>query len=175
VVRTNEEDPDGQIERRRRMPTDWKAVIAAASLFGSALYFGGQLYSEHLLADMRQLIAEHSAKAAENRAESIRELESKAGGALDRLGTMETNCATIKEWRPTIDAAIKELQAANIAKLQRIATLESMAISNAAEHARLERRNDRMDGATQQEIDQLQRNQAPEALQRRMRDIGIKR
>jgi hypothetical protein len=175
VVRTNEEDPAGQIERRRRAPTDWKAIIAATGLFGSALYFVGQLYSEHLLADMRQLIAEHSAQSSISRAEYFRELESKAGGALDRLGTMETNCATIREWRPTVDRAISELQAANIATLQRIATLESMASSNAAEHARLERRNDRMDDATQQEIDQLQRNQAPDQLQRRIRDIGIKR
>ncbi len=52
MVRLAEDEDAAQHVDHRRLPTDWKAVIAAAGLFGSFLYFAGVQFRDLLRPDM---------------------------------------------------------------------------------------------------------------------------
>ena len=92
-----------------RKVTDWKALIAAAGLFSSAVYFAGTLFHEHVLSDVRQLISEHTTAATTNRAQFFKDIESDARGAVGRIGDMERNCAVVQKQLSSIESRLDGL------------------------------------------------------------------
>jgi hypothetical protein len=119
--------------------TDWKALLAAASLFCGALVWVGTLYRNHILSLVDQRIAAHAEAAAGNRASLFRELESKAGGAFNRIGELERHCAEIRGWRPSVDAEIEALQTWRSNCSVKVAGMERRAEADDASVARIDR------------------------------------
>lgn len=88
---------------------DWKTVFAGVALSWSILIGGGTLFRAHLLATVDERIAQHSEAAAAKRADFLRELESRADGALGRINQLEQHCASIRDWRSRVDTDLAGL------------------------------------------------------------------
>jgi hypothetical protein len=93
-----------------KSPGQWGALVAAAALFWGVVWGVGSQFRDHLLADVRGLISAHADSATANRVEFFREIESKADGAVGRIGTMEQQCAIVRDWRTTVDQQLGGLQ-----------------------------------------------------------------
>ena len=119
--------------------TDWKALLLASGMFCGAVLWVGALYRNHILDLVDKRITAHSEAAANKRAEFFRDLESKAGGALGRIGELERHCAEIRGWRPGVDEAINALQTWRGNCAVKVAGMERRAEADDAAVARIDR------------------------------------
>jgi len=119
--------------------TDWKALLLASSMFCGALLWVGNLYRDHILSLVDQRIAAHSKEANESRAAFFNAIESKATGAVGRIGELERECASVKSWRTHAENELDALQTWRSNCSVKVSGMERRAEADDAAVARLDR------------------------------------